>query len=144
MEQTRCLALLLCDGATRAANGKVNLYGVFDRIQIKVDSSRPDLVVGSETPAHLNNPTAVFFVFYKVIATESSTLQLVVEDPTGRPVTGQWLDEIPQPGLIQTLWCLNLKDFASPGTYTLRLIRGQQTLSETLLEVADARNGNER
>jgi hypothetical protein len=144
MEGNRCLAFLLCDGASRAANGKINLHGIFDRIQIKVDAARPDWVVAEEKPAHLNNPTPLFSVFYKVAVTEPCTLQLAVRDPTGEPIRGEWRDEIPEPGLIQTVWCLNLKDFAAAGTYTLRLISDHQTLSETALEVLHATNGQPR
>jgi hypothetical protein len=138
MEETRCLALLLCDGASRAANGKINLHGIFDRIQVKIDSGRPDRVVASEKPDHLNSPTPLFFVFYKVKVIEPCTLRLVVEDPEGKPIKGPWQDEIADPGVIQTVWCLNLDDFAVAGTYKLRLMSGHQMLSETSLEVSPA------
>jgi hypothetical protein len=144
MERIRCLALLLCDGASRAANGKINLHGIFDQIQVKVDPARKDWVVAKEKPAHLNNPTPLFYVFYKVAVTEPCTLQLAVEDPAGGLVRGEWQDEIPEPGLIQTVWCLNLKDFAAAGTYTFRLVSENQTLSETALEVSRATNGQPR
>ena len=144
MGRISCLALLLCDGASRAANGKINLHGIFDRIQIGVDPARPDWVVAKEKPAHLNNPTPLFFVFYKVAVTEPCTLQLAVENPAGSPVRGEWRDEISDPGLIQTVWCLNLKDFAAAGTYTFRLVSENQTLLETALEVTRAANGQPR
>lgn len=133
--------MLLCDGASRAANGKVNLHGIFDQIQIKVDPARKDWVVAKEKPAHLNNPTPLFYVFYKVAVTEPCTLQLAVEDPAGRPVRGEWRDQIPEAGLIQTVWCLNLKDFAAVGTYTFRLISDHHTVLETALEVSNAADG---
>jgi hypothetical protein len=141
MERIRCLALLLCDGASRAANGKINLHGIFDQIQIKVDPARPDWVVAKEKPAHLNDPTPLFYVFYKVVVTEPCALQLAVEDPRGTSVRGEWRDEVSGPGLIQTVWCLNLKQFAVAGTYRFRLISDNETLSETVLEVAYAVNG---
>jgi hypothetical protein len=144
MEGITCLALLLCDGASRAANGKINLHGIFDKIQIKVDPARKDSVVAKEKPAHLNNPTPLFYVFYKVAVTEPCTLDLAVEDPAGSPVRGEWRDEIPEPGLIQTVWCLNFKDFAAPGTYTFRLINDRETILETALEVSQAANGQPR
>jgi hypothetical protein len=53
MDDNRCLALLLCDRASRAENGKVDPYGVFDRIQVVEDASRRQPEVGAEKPAHL-------------------------------------------------------------------------------------------
>jgi Family of unknown function (DUF6941) len=138
MEVNRCLAFLLCDGASRAANGKINLHGIFDRIYVSESSRGP---VGAERPAHLSNKTPLFFVFYKVIVKQPCTLQLKVEDPRGGSLNGNWRDEISVPGTIQTVWCLHLKDFAMDGSYTLRLVCNEGILSETTLAVSHAANG---
>lgn len=136
MRENRCLAFLLCDRASRAENGKINLYGVFDRIQVVEDASRPQPVTIAEKPAHLADRTPLFFVFYKVVVQHPCTVQLTVRDPTGNFLNGGWRDEIAEPGLIQTVWALHVRDFAADGRYTLQLRCGQQVLAETTLDVA--------
>jgi Family of unknown function (DUF6941) len=138
MEENRCLAFLLCDGASRAANGKISLHGIFDRIRV---SHGPGGPMGADRPARLGNKTRLFFVFYKVVLEQPCTLQLLVQDPRGGSVTGELRDEITAPGITQTVWCLHLKDFSADGRYTLRLACNQQTLSETSLDVSHAPNG---
>jgi hypothetical protein len=65
----------------------------------------------------------------------------MVRDPMGNSVNGGWRDEISEPGLIQTVWALNARDFAADGCYTLQLACGQQTLAETTLDVSHVANG---
>lgn len=136
MEENRCLALLLCDGAAGAANGKIDLLGVFDRIEVIEDCSPPQTVAGAQKPAHLADRTPLFFVFYKILVTHACTVQLHVLDPTGNPLDGGWKDEIAEPALIQTVWALNLKDFRLDGAYTFQLMCGQHELSETTLYIS--------
>jgi hypothetical protein len=141
MEEIRCLAFLLCDVASRANNGKINLHGIFDRIQVVNDTSRPQPAVGAERPAHLAEKTPLFFVFYKVMVTHPCTLHLAVRDPLGSFVNGSWRDDVSEAGLIQTVWALNVKDFEADGRYTLQLMCGQQIVSETTLDVLHVANG---
>ena len=136
--------MLLCDRAARAENGKISLYGVFDRIQVVEDASRPQPVTGAEKPAFLAEKTPLFFVFYQVVVQHPCTVQLMVRDPAGNFLNGGWRDEIAEPGLIQTVWALNVKDFAADGRYILQLLCGQQTLAETTLDVAHGTGGEQQ
>ncbi len=126
MDENRCLALLLCDRASQGENGKVNLYGVFDRIEIPRGTAQP------------RGGSTLFFVFYNVYLIRPCTPELSVLDPERKPVQGPRRDTIEGTGLTQTVWSLNHTDFEKGGNYRLPLFCDSIMLAEAYLEVSES------
>jgi tRNA(fMet)-specific endonuclease VapC len=115
MVKVRVLAFLLCERATKNPDETVTLHGLFDRIIIPSTSAVPRL----------------FFVYYKVVVEEPSTVSLRIVDPSGHEIAGNWRDSLPPVGPIQTIWALTTTLFRQPGHYNLEL-RQQNDDSEAL------------
>ncbi len=121
MAANKALAFLFCDKAAKGSGEKVNLYGIFDRIATR------------QVPA----VHALFFVFYKVTVDQPCRIELRVSDPRNSKISGPWSDEIKQPGLVQSVWCLKAMDFEQPGTYRFELWRDSRELLATTDLVVD-------
>jgi hypothetical protein len=105
MARCKVLAFLLCESASRGADGKVTLHGLFDRMIIPATATHPK----------------VFFVYYKVVVNEPCTVSLQVIDPAGHEIPGNWRDPLPQIGPVQAIWALWSSLFKQPGSYRLQL-----------------------
>ncbi len=107
MAKCKLLAFLLCEEATRDQHGKVTVHGIFDRIII---------------PRAAANPK-VFFVFYKIVVEQPSTVTLRIIDlnRSNSEIPGKWRDTISQVGPVQSIWALHTGLFKQPGPYVLEL-----------------------
>lgn len=105
MARCKLLAFLLCERATRESDGKVTLYGLFDRIVLPRIEAKPK----------------IFFVFYKVVVKQPCSVSLRVIDSMGREIPGNWRDSLTQIGSMQAIWALTSSLFKEPGPYVLEL-----------------------
>ena len=119
---TKCLAFLLCNKATRAADGKVSLIGIFDRMV--------------KPPPRDSAARRIFYVFYKVFVGQPCKLELRVFDPLDKQVRGTWSDDLGV-GLMQTIWVLSTNQFERPGKYTLELRQVSSDLGEVTLATTE-------
>jgi len=108
MAKCKVLAFLLCESASRGADGKVTLHGLFDRI------------VTPRAP----RATKIFFVYYKIVVKEPCTVRLRIfylDDQSGNEIQGDWRDSFSQLGPVQGIWALTTNLFKLPGNYALKL-----------------------
>lgn len=105
MEKAKVLAFLLCEKASKGADGKITLHGLFDRI------------ITPRAPRDVK----IFFVFYKVVVREPCAIALKVVGPSGREIPGSWRDSLSETGPMQTIWALTSTLFKQAGPYVLEL-----------------------
>ena len=101
------LAFVLCDAIVSGPKGKINLYGIFDKIY------------GKGFP--IRHPQ--FGIFWKCFLTESREIVVSIDRPDGTPLLT--LDPImvdKVPGISQGIYMVTGIEFPTPGDYKVRLI----------------------
>lgn len=127
MAKCKVLAFLLCESASRGADGKVTLHGLFDRI---VTPLAP-------------RATKTFFVYYKIVVKEPCTIGLRIyylNSQLDNEIQGDWRDSFSQLGPVQGIWALTTNLFNQPGNYALKLEQVMENsepvgLADTLMVV---------
>jgi len=111
------LALILCDAAVPGPQGKINLYGIFDRIYSKDFPTRQPQ----------------FVIYWKCFFHETGEVRITIYRPNGTALL--YLDPVivdKAPGISQGVHSITGVEFPEPGEYTVRLIyRGMEEVGST-------------
>lgn len=113
------LALVLCDVAAVDDAGKVTLQGLFDCIWAAGFPTRH----------------AQLAIFWKARFTEPGAARVVIEGPSGQPISLTDRVDVTQAGLAQAIHVVNAIEFPVPGEYLVRLIADQGQIGVTALDV---------
>ncbi|KPJ65248.1 MAG: hypothetical protein AMJ45_05415 [Syntrophobacter sp. DG_60] len=117
------LALLLCDAIVPGPEGKVNLYGIFNKIHSKAFPAR--------------HPQ--FGIFWKCFVTETGKIGINIDRPNGISLLS--LDPVvvnKVPGVSQGIYTVAGIEFPMPGEYKVRLIlNGIEEIAFTTLTLEE-------